>query len=174
MDELLNKYTKPKTKRAPNSPRAEAVESARLITDKPFKQILGLTRHLTPEKIYLLNKESKGNPKLWWYIYETKYMKDNIFDEVKEKLEKFPLFRERKQRPPFLAKLALRNLKLESKYKENNLSLEELAQFAIKYATYERNWRAILEKDEHFHLRGTDFNDKAELESKALHALRKN
>lgn len=171
MDSLnLSKYTKKQIKRPPNSPRAEVVEIARLITDKPFKQILGLTRHLQPDQIHFINNESRGKGEFWWAIFQNKYMQNNIFSEVKEKLEKFPQFRERKQRPPFLAKLALRSIKLETEYKNRFLSLEELSQFAIKYATYERNWREVTMKYEH--LRGKDYEEKADIENQFINQLR--
>lgn len=90
---------------------------------------------------------------------------------VKLKLEGFPLFRERSQRGVFLTKLALRATDLELKAIDAPLTLQELTDFAIKFATYERAWRDVLSLKENAHLRGSDYDHKAELESKKLSEL---
>lgn len=79
---------------------------------------------------------------------------------VKDKLEKFPIFRERSKRGIYLSKLALRATGLETKTEP--LTLEELTEFAIKFATYERAWRDVLADKENAHLRGSDY-DKGEI-----------
>jgi hypothetical protein len=90
---------------------------------------------------------------------------------VEEKLSAFPDFRERKHRAKYLSILALRDLGLEAKQKIELLTLEEMADFAMKYGSYERAWRQILEDDKNKHLRGVDYYDKINLENKKLQEL---
>lgn len=169
LDDLLNKYNKPQ-KRGPNSERAEQVEIARKIAGKDFKQILGLTRHLTVERIYLINKESKGIPQLWWTIFNNKYATNNMQDQMIQKLTQFPVFRERKQRGIYLTKWALRDTGLLDKQAQGiMMTMNELSTFAIRYASLERLWRDTLLK--HPELRGTDYSEGAELEEKKLRQL---
>lgn len=85
---------------------------------------------------------------------------------VEEKLEKFPDFRERKHRAKYLSILALRDLNLEAKQKIEMLTLEELADFAMKYGSYERAWRDVLLHN--VSLQGLDYNEKENLESNKL------
>jgi len=88
---------------------------------------------------------------------------------VKDKLEKFPIFRERSKRGIYLSKLALRAIGLETKTEP--LTLEEMTEFAIKFATYERAWRDVLADKENAHLRGSDYDDKIRLEQEAQISL---
>lgn len=174
MDGLdLNKYTQQKEVKAPNSERGEQVNKVAEITGKPFKQILGLTRHLSPQQMHWLYQDSKGQPELWWWHLQNKYMNvenNPTFKEVKEKLEKFPDFRERSKRNPFLAKLSLRSLKLEEKFKTNTpLTLDEMADYAIKFGTYGRYWRSVTER--HSELQGTDYLTKEQQESQMRNNL---
>lgn len=85
---------------------------------------------------------------------------------VEEKLEKFPEFRERKNRAKYLSILALRDLNLEAKQKIEMLTLEELADFAMKYGSYERSWRDCLLNNPS--LRGKDYENKEVLEQEKL------
>lgn len=93
------------------------------------------------------------------------------YDLVKSKLEGFPLFRERSHRGVFLTKLALRETGLELKAIDTPLSLQELTDFAMKYATYERAWRDVLSNNENAHLRGNDYDNKTDLEIKKREEL---
>lgn len=80
-----------------------------------------------------------------------------IYEKVKEKLEKFPDFRERKNRSKYLAILALRNLGLEGKQKNEPLSLEQLSYFAIKFDSFRHAWGDVTRDNKH--LRGSDYDD---------------
>lgn len=162
MDSLnLEKYLTPK-KKGPNSPESEQRELITKLINKPFNVVSGLTRHLSVQQMFMLYKESKGSPALWWTNYRNRYMQNNMFEEVKEKLEKFPQFRERSKRADYLAKLALRSIKLEEAYKTRPLNLSELARFAVKFATYERSWRDVTMKFKE--LQGSDYDNKELLE----------
>src|SRR3990167_3878921 len=94
-----------------------------------------------------------------------------IYDTIKDKLEDFPQFRERRFREPYLVKLALRDRNLEEKevfYLGDNkyeLTLRELADFAHTYTSYDRLWRKCLNENEH--LRGKDWNDRRIYEEQA-------
>jgi len=85
---------------------------------------------------------------------------------VEEKLSAFPDFRERKHRAKYLSILALRDLGLEAKQKTEMLTLEEMADFAMKYGSYEREWRNILLNNKS--LRGFDYDNKEVLEQEKL------
>ena len=86
---------------------------------------------------------------------------------VEEKLQNFPEFRERKNRAKYLSILALRDLNLEAKQKIEMLTLEELADFAMKYGSYERSWRDCLLNNPS--LRGKDYEaDKQRLMQEKL------
>jgi hypothetical protein len=79
-----------------------------------------------------------------------------LFDEVKEKLELFPSFRERSLRGIFLAKLALRKTGLEDKHERHEfLSHEDLVEFAITFDSYRHAWGDVTRECEN--LRGTDY-----------------
>lgn len=78
-------------------------------------------------------------------------------NEVLQKLKNHESFRERRFRSKYLSILALRNLNLEAKYKDKTLTLEELAEFATTYGSYERVWRKCLQENKD--LRGTDWED---------------
>lgn len=161
MDVELQKYTKPK-KRGATSERAEIADNTAKLLKTDIKKVLGWTRHLQPDQMYRLLKEANNTPQFWWKIYRQKYMKNNIDSEVKEKLEKFPEFRERNKRADYLAKLALRSIKLEEAYRTRPLNLSELAKFAIKFASYERSWRNVTMTNKH--LQGSDYDNKELLE----------
>jgi len=170
MDEsLLSKYSKPKPK-APNSQRAEQINRAIEITGWDFKRLAGMTRHLTPEQIFLLNKESKGSPKLWNYWFKEKYKINNMQEQMKQKLRDFPAFRERSQRGIYLTKWALRDTKLLEKQSNGvMMTMNELSTFAIRYASLERIWRSVLAT--HPELRGSDYSEGEDLEKKKMKSL---
>lgn len=182
VEELLNKYTKPKPK-APNSSLAEQINRAVEITKKSFKQLAGLTRHLSLQQIFLLNKESKGDPRLWWFIYRQKYKINNMSKLMVEKLEKFPEFRERKNRDIYLAKWALRDIEIDTqvdgqwkkislldKQKKGEVfTMGEFGKFGIRFASLDRDWRDTLKM--HSNLRGNDYSEGEELENKKLKEL---
>jgi hypothetical protein len=88
-----------------------------------------------------------------------------MYEEIKTKLQNFPDFRERRFRVKYLAKLALRSCGLENKEETKNaLTLEELADFAQSYTSYDRIWRKVLNENEE--LRGKDWEDRREYEEK--------
>lgn len=80
-----------------------------------------------------------------------------IEEQVKEKLEKFPEFRERSTRGKYLSILALRATNLEAKQKEEKLTLEELADFGVKFDSYRHAWGDVTR--EYKELRGKDYGD---------------
>lgn len=89
-----------------------------------------------------------------------------IYEIVEKKLQDFPAFRERKDRAKFLSILALRDLGLEAKQKTEPLTLEELAEFSIKFSSYDRAWRDCLYHNKS--LQGTDYLNKEELVQEKL------
>lgn len=82
------------------------------------------------------------------------------YDITLGKLVSHPEFRERSKRGIYLAKLALRFTELETRFEvgEQQLTLKEMSDFAIKYATFERAWRQVLQQEENKHLRGSDYS----------------
>src|SRR3990167_11477875 len=85
---------------------------------------------------------------------------------IKEKLEQNISFRERRFREPYLVKLALRSCGLENKEETKNaLTIQELADFAHTYTSYDRLWRKCLNENEH--LRVKDWNDRRIYEEQA-------
>lgn len=93
-----------------------------------------------------------------------------MYELIKSKLESHPDFRERRFRGKYLAVLALRETGLEDRHRENRIiDLSEMANFAIKYASLEREWRKVT--SEHKNLQGTDYNDKIALEQEKMTAL---
>lgn len=169
LNSLLDKYNQPK-KKAPNSPAGEQIEIATKITGKDWGQIAGLTRHLSVDQMFILNKESKGKAQFWWTLYKTKFSTNNMQDAMVKKLEEFPAFRERKQRGIYLTKWALRDTGLlEKQSKGVMMTMNELSTFAIRYASLERLWRDTLLK--HSELRGNDYDEGPELENKKLKQL---
>ena len=96
-----------------------------------------------------------------------------IYQEVLNKLENFPEFRERRFHHKYICILALRANGLEDKFKENQpLNAEELRDFAVSYESYNRAWRDVLMK--HEVLQGQDYNQgnsKEILEQKTMLGL---
>lgn len=169
MDELLNRYNqpKPKTKRPPRNEREEVVEVARQINGTPYIQTFQLTKHLPEYIIHKINRDSESICQFWWTIFNQKYKVNNMEAIVKEKLEKFPEFRERKNRGVYLVKLALRELDLEKKQKEGiMMTLGELSKFAIKYDSFRNAWDTVTRNNQH--LRGYDYDEGKKLEEKVL------
>ena len=152
MELNFDKYTQPLKKTA-NSIGGEQIQMIVDLTGKPYKQIAGLTSHLGVDQMYQLYKESKGSPQLWWYIFKTKYKKNNMEQIIKEKLEIHKAFRERSTRGKYLTILVLREMNSDNK----ELPLDRYSEFAIKYASYERAWRDILLKNPH--LQGSDYSE---------------
>lgn len=182
--EGLDKYSKVKKTKAPNSERAEQVQKVVEITGKPFIQIAGLTKHLQPDVMYRLFKESKGDPRLWWHIYKQKYAKNNMTVIMKKKLEEHPDFRERKNRDLFLAKWALREIEVDTKTEDGQwkkislldkqkagimMTMAEFGKFGIRFSSLDRDWRDTLRDNKE--LRGSDYEMKDELEEKKLREL---
>jgi len=81
-----------------------------------------------------------------------------IYNKIKQKLENFPDFRERRFRRNRLATLALRDLEYEQKFIDGiPLTLEQLAEFASKYDSYRHEYDAV-QKD-YPNLQGSDYAD---------------
>ena len=90
-----------------------------------------------------------------------------IYQEIKNKLEAHPQFRERRTRAKYLTILALRSLDLEEQHEAGRLTLENLADFAGKYDSYRHEYDAVLKECEE--LRGSDYPDgKALAEAKQI------
>lgn len=190
MDEYLNKYNRPSPK-APKSAHGEQINRAIEITGWEFKKLAGLTRHLTVQQIFQLNKDSKGAGALWKWLLDNKYManpeafKNNPdYILIKESLEKNPSFRERSQRHIGLSILALRTtdaleenkgkdkkdkkikfVSLQDIYSKRILVINELGEHGKRFSNLDRWWRKVLEQPENEHLRGSDYYSKAELEA---------
>jgi hypothetical protein len=93
-----------------------------------------------------------------------------IYDEVKGKLEATPNFRERKFRSPYLTILALRACGFEGRYYEKyQFSLQDLADFAIKFDSYRHAWGDVTR--EHKDLRGSDYGEGEVLEQEHILSL---
>lgn len=89
------------------------------------------------------------------------------YDIVEKKLEQFTDFRERSNRSKYLAVLAMRNIGIEHKIKNQfALTLKEMADFGIAFDTFRRVWVQVLKdrKD----LRGSDYDDKGRLVQEKL------
>ena len=96
-----------------------------------------------------------------------------------EKLKVNVDFRERSKRHVGLTILALRTsyaveenkgkkkpeVTLQDVYPKRILTVNEISDYAKKFATWERWWRKVLEQEENADLRGKDFLSKAELEA---------
>ena len=82
--------------------------------------------------------------------------------ELKPLLEKSLTFRERSQKDVCLAKLLIQKYNLD-------IEPERLKHVLQEYNTLDRNWRKILNENEH--LRGTDYGEKQGLEERKLTEL---
>lgn len=93
------------------------------------------------------------------------------YDIVRGKLITHPEFRERAKRGIYLAKLALRYTDLEAKYEnaEQQLTLQELSNFATKYDTFRHAWGDVTRECPE--LQGSDYNQGKELEAKKLEEM---
>jgi len=88
-----------------------------------------------------------------------------MYELIKNKLENFPQFRERRFRGKYLAILALRETGLEDRHKGNQIiSLEELSDFAVKYDSFRHAWGEVTRDFEN--LRGQDYKDGENLAQK--------
>lgn len=86
---------------------------------------------------------------------------------IKEKLENFPSFRERRFRAKYLMKLALREMECEKKYYSGiQLSEEQMIEFATKYDSHRHEWDTVMRNN--VHLQGQDYKDKDEYEQKKM------
>lgn len=173
MDEYLNKYTKPSPK-APKSAHGEQINRAIEITGWEFKKLAGLTRHLTVQQIFQLNKDSKGAGALWKWLLDNKYMdKEKVknnkhYIHMKEKMQKFPDMRECSKRIPYLKVIALRNIGLKDAKlvleKQNevkiDLTYEQLDKYSVEIGNQDRWWRLVQELEED--LQGEEYKQKQE------------
>lgn len=81
---------------------------------------------------------------------------------VKQKLEEFPDFRERRFRHKGLVRLALRECGIERKYTDGiQLTVNEMSDFAISYDSYRHAWTDCLR--DYPELRGSDYKSKEAL-----------
>lgn len=80
-----------------------------------------------------------------------------IYEEVKNKLELHPEFRERRLRSKYLAILALRACGYEGRWKAGLMSLNDMAEFGIKFDSYRHAWGDVTRECKE--LRGSDYDD---------------
>lgn len=93
-----------------------------------------------------------------------------IAEICQTKLEQFPSFRERRFRGPLLAKLALRDLGLESKFDAGiPLTYDEIVKFASKHDSYRHEYDAV--QKAHPEFRGTDYETKKVVEQRKVLGL---
>jgi hypothetical protein len=80
------------------------------------------------------------------------------YEDVKKYLEADPRFRERTNKNKGLANMII------MKYSQrlNGIDRDLLAEICTKFSSADRSWRDILKKNPN--LRGTDYDEKAELE----------
>ena len=91
-------------------------------------------------------------------------------EEIIQKLKDFPDFRERRFRVKYLVILTLRSLELEEKYNKGEpLGFDEMAEFAVRYESYNRAWRQCLEENKD--LQGQDYDDRKIYEQKKILSL---
>lgn len=90
-----------------------------------------------------------------------------IYEIVKEKLEKFPEFRERRFRDEKLVILALRATDLEELYQSGRqIPLKDMAQFAKKYDSFRHEYDRVMIDCPH--LQGEDYPDKKKVVQQVL------
>ena len=94
-------------------------------------------------------------------------------NEILNKLQNFPRFRERKDRDTYIAILVARRLKLvtgEVKPSDMvSIPFTEYKNFLKLARTYDRYWRGCLKNDES--LRGSDYSEGEEMEENVLENL---
>lgn len=170
MDEsILSKYSTQKKKevRPPRSELEEQVNRVVALTGSDYMAIYMQVKHLEPYQLHRLYEESHGKPQFWWTKFREKYAKNNMEAIIKQKLEKFPEFRERKNRGTYLVILALRECGLEEKQKKGvMMTMNELSKFAIKYDSYRNAWGTVTRNN--IHLQGSDYLDGERLEENVL------
>lgn len=86
-----------------------------------------------------------------------------IYDKVKDKLEVYESFRERRKRATGLMILTLRDLGLEGK---EAFTIENLIDISKKYDSYRHEWDAVLA--DHPEFRGSDYKDKERVEQEKI------
>lgn len=85
-------------------------------------------------------------------------------------LEREPLFRERKNKDKGIVNLLRKQYRgLDEALLEHLITKDEVVAMLQDYAALDRAWRQALEKRED--LRGSDYDDKAELEKEAQRSL---
>jgi len=86
-----------------------------------------------------------------------------VTDELTQYLTTQPLARERKNKDRAIVNLLLTRFQgLRTAIENNMTTKEELTRFVKAHATYDRGWRKVTEENED--LRGSDYEEKAELE----------
>lgn len=80
-----------------------------------------------------------------------------MFEEIKKELEKSPKARERQNKNRFLAWFLYKKWHLDGRTPD----IKMLELIFVDYASYDRAWRQVLEKNPH--LRGKDYDEKEAL-----------
>ena len=81
------------------------------------------------------------------------------FDEIKSKLQLYPLVRERKNKNVFIARLLLNKF---SSRLQTGIDEKLMEDIIVTGASYDRNFRQVLQECPE--LRGSDYSDKQSLE----------
>jgi len=85
---------------------------------------------------------------------------------VKDYLEQEVLFRERKNKDRGIVNLLIKKYGLQYAIDRGEITKDKIVTLVQDYATMDRSWRQILQKNEN--LRGSDYDEKDQLESKKM------
>ena len=88
---------------------------------------------------------------------------------VEDYLQDQPLFRERKNKDRGIVNLLINRYGLHHAIERGEITKTRLVALVQDFSTMDRAWRKTLE--EKAHLRGSDYDEKDELENKAMHGL---
>jgi len=88
---------------------------------------------------------------------------------VEDYLQDQPLFRERKNKDRGIVNLLINRYGLHHAIERGEITKDRLVALVQDFSTMDRAWRKTLE--EKAHLRGSDYDEKDELENKAMHGL---
>ena len=89
--------------------------------------------------------------------------------QIEEYLDEQPLFRERKNKDRGIVNLLINRYGLHHVIEQGILTKESITAIVQDYASMDRSWRKSLEENEKW--RGKDYDDKDELEAKAMVGL---
>lgn len=93
----------------------------------------------------------------------------SLKDLVKSYLEEQPLFRERKNKDRGIVNLLVNRYGLQHAIQNGLLTKDRIVAMVQDYASMDRAWRKALE--DHPNLRGSDYDEKDELEVKTMTEL---